>query len=105
VVPGLVKIASTGVKAIGHVGEGINKIHTDYTLAKKNGKKYSFKDGLKSGVEGFKSSLDGTLDTSDSKKDGGTEVPIEGKEDAQKFLIDQLTKGIGQLSSRISLKK
>jgi hypothetical protein len=52
IVPGLGSLVSAGAKGAIHLGEGINKIHTDYKDAKKNKKKYSFFDGVKSGIEG-----------------------------------------------------
>jgi hypothetical protein len=81
IVPGLGSLVSVGAKGLTHVGEGINKIHTDWTKAKKNNKKYSFTDGLKSAIQGAVESFKGN--------------PIK---------INEITDPIHQLSDRIQLK-
>jgi hypothetical protein len=81
IVPGLGSLVSAGAKGAIHIGEGINKIHTDYTNAKKSKKKYSFFDGVKSGIEGA---------TQSYKKE-----PVK---------ISEITNSINQLSDRIKLK-
>jgi hypothetical protein len=79
--PGLGTLVSVGAKGAIHVGEGINRIHTDYTNAKKKKKKYTIFDGIKSGVQGAVESF-----TSDQVK------------------LDGITKPLGELSDRIKLK-
>jgi hypothetical protein len=74
-------LISGGAKGAIHIGEGINKIHTDYKDAKKNKKKYTFFDGVKSGLEGATQSF---------KKD-----PIK---------LDDISSSVNKLSERIKLK-
>jgi hypothetical protein len=81
VVPGLGTAISVGAKGLSNVGEGINQIHTDYKKAKENKKKFTFVDGLRSGIRGFTSA-----------------------QEADPVKLDDLTKPLGELSDRIMLK-
>lgn len=81
VIPGLGSLVSAGAKGAIHVGEGINKIHTDYKDAKKNKRKYTFADGIRSGIEGA---------TMSNKRD-----PVK---------LNDITSSLNQLSEKIKLK-
>jgi hypothetical protein len=81
IVPGLGSLISAGAKGAIHIGEGINKIHTDYKEAKKNKKTYTFIDGVKSGIQGAMNS---------NKTD-----PVK---------LNDITSSLNQLSEKIKLK-
>jgi hypothetical protein len=79
VVPGLGTAVGVATQGLDKVADSVNQIHTDYTAAKKNNKKYTFADGVQSGISGLMSE--------------------------KKSKLDQFSKNIIYLSANVKLKR
>jgi hypothetical protein len=95
VVPGLGSIISAGAKGADKIADGVNKIHTDYTTAKKEKRKYTFLDGVKSGFEGLTSGKDNHIQFKDV---------VENIQKMQYVKLNGITSNLSKLNPMIVMK-